>query len=191
MDISKDNKGASLVELVIALMITAIVISMLLFFLNSASKGFKLTNDDVNLQMEAQTIINQISNLVMEAEYMEYEDGEEVKAHMIRHIDSESNTRYIFKLNDTQNRYYGIILSEGNIYQIISDNILDVKEEKLDKQKHLLAEYVDKFDIIRSETDKEANNGNPSNKSVDIVLELSLGNDRTKLSKRVKFRNAR
>jgi prepilin-type N-terminal cleavage/methylation domain-containing protein len=65
LDISRDNKGASLLELIIAMMIAAIILSMIFLFINSASKGFRKTNDNVNLQIEAQTIINQLSNLVM------------------------------------------------------------------------------------------------------------------------------
>lgn len=184
MDISKDNKGTSLVELVIAMMISAIVILMIMFFLNNASRSFRITNDNVNLQMEAQTIINQLSNLVMEAEYMENEGGEAVDSHMKVYTDSEGKIRYIFKHINRQSgieeiEYNAIVLSEGCMYQIMEDDWLGVKETSIIKEEHLLAEYVDSLIII------------PNNKSVTINLELALGTDSAQLKKKVKFRNAR
>ena len=184
MDIANDNKGTSLVELVIAMMISAIIILMIMFFLSNASRSFQRTNNDVNIQMEAQTIINQLSNLVMEAEYMEIEGGEAVNSYMKEYSDSEGRIRYIFKhINKNGDieeiEYNTIVLSEGCLYQIISDNWFDAKEADIIKEEHMLAEYVDSLVNI------------PNVKSVDIVLKLSLGNDSAELKKRVKFRNAR
>lgn len=184
MDITKDNKGTSLVELVIALMISSIVILMIIFFLNSTSKYFRRTNDDVNLQMEAQTIINQLSNLIMEAEYMEAEGEEEGNHYMMEYIDSEDRIRYIFKhinkQEDTEEvEYITIVLSDGCLYQLSIDDWEEVEDAPIYKDRHLLAEHVQSLYII------------PYDKSVDIKLELSLGKDTAKLSKKVKFRNAR
>ena len=134
MDISKDNRGTSLIELVIALMISSIIILMIIFFLNTAFKGFWRTNDDVNLQMEAQTIINQLSTLIMESEYMENEDAEATASLMMEYIDSEGRTRYIFKhinkLDDGSQEieYNAVLLSEGCLYLLITYAWLEAKE---------------------------------------------------------------
>ena len=192
MDITKDNKGTSLVELVIAMMISAIIILMITFFLNNASKSFRITNDDVNLQMEAQSIINQLSNLVMEAEYMENEGGEAVNSHMMTYTDFEGMTRYIFKHINRQEdgsevvEYNTIVLSKPYLYQIISYDWLEAKDATIIKNKHLLAEYVEELFIDIVETEQVSRN-----KSVNIEVGLALGRDTASLTKRVKFRNSR
>ncbi len=184
MDITKNNKGTSLVELLIALMISSIIILMIIFFLNSASKYFRRTSDDVNLQMEAQTIISQLSNLVMEAEHMEIEDEEAGNPYMKEYTDSEGRTRYVFKHINKQDdtvvdEYNTIVLSEGCLYQLVIYDWEDVEDAAIIKEEHLLAEHVQSLNII------------PYDKSVNIKLGLSLGKDTAELSKKVKFRNAR
>lgn len=164
MSIHKNNRGTSLIELIIALMITAIVISMIMLLINSASKSFKITNNDVNLQIEAQTIINQLSNLAMEAKSME------------PHIDLNSNERFIFQYHADE--FYAIIFNDNILYQLKTDNIGEAKESLLySKEDHFLAEYVSDLDI------------SPENNTVKIELILSLGKDEVNLSKKVKLRN--
>ncbi|NLP15564.1 MAG: hypothetical protein GX379_00780 [Clostridiales bacterium] len=167
MDISRDNKGASLLELIIAMMIAAIILSMIFLFINSASKGFRKTNDNVNLQIEAQTIINQLSNLVMESSEMEiYEEIPEEK-------------RYIFKYG--MDEYYTVISRESLLYQVFTTDYEQAKTAPYTKEEHLLAEYVQSLDITKTS----------GNRAVDIDLRLSLGNDNERLTKKVKFRNTR
>lgn len=161
-----------MIELVIALMIAAIVISIILFFLNTASKGFQLTNDDVNLQMEAQIIINQLSNLAMEAKEMEeYSDTEE--------------KRFIFKYDsyerDDIEEYYTSIIFRGNsLYQLSSEDEHEAREGLCSEERHMLAEYIKNLHIEES-----------SNGAVVIELALELGKDSVSKSKKVKLRNAR
>lgn len=150
-------------ELIISLLIAAIVLSMILMFLNSASKGFRRTNDDVNLQMEAQTIINHLSNLAMEAVDMTT-------------LVLPNEERFIFEYS--MDKYYTIIVYEGCLYQIFTADIDQAKTASYTKELDLLAEYVDSLAI-----DKEANR-------ITIDLSLSLGKDSARLSKKVKLRNA-
>lgn len=170
MNISKDNKGASLIELIIALAISSIIILMILFLINNASKSFRKTNNDVNLQIEAQTILNQLSNLAMEATDME------------AYLDISYEKRFIFKYKDDE--YYTIIHKDTYLYQVATDDPEQAKLPSLyNKEQHLLAEYVQDLNIT------------PNEKSVTIYLKLSLGDDTERISKRiskrVKFRNER
>lgn len=160
-----------MIELVIALMISAIVILMIMFFLHNASKGFRRTNDDVNLQMEAQTILNQLSNLAMEALDMEALKMED-------YPDLSGEKRFIFKYKEDE--YYTIIFHDIYLYQVFTDSIEEAKLPSIySKEQHLLAEYVENLDIT------------PNDKSVTIDLSLSLGTDSERLRKKVKFRNER
>ena len=166
MNISKDNKGVSLIELIIALAISSIIIFMIMLFLNSATKSFRRTSDDVNIQMEAQIILSQISNLAMEAVDME------------AFSDIAGEKRFIFKYKEDE--YYTIIFSDTYLYQVATDDSAEAKLPSIySKERHLLAEYVENLDIT------------PNEKSVTIDLSLALGTDRERLSKRIKFRNDR
>lgn len=122
-----------MIELVIALMISAIIILMVMFFLHNASKGFRRTNDDVNIQMEAQTILNQLSNLAMEAVDME-------ALNMGDYPSLAAEKRFIFKYKEDE--YYTIILHDSYLYQVFTDNIEQAKLPSIySKEQHLMAEY--------------------------------------------------
>ena len=166
MNISKDNRGTSLIELIIALAISSIIILMILFFINNASKSFRKTNNDVNLQMEAQIILNHLSNLAMEATHME------------AYPDISDEKRFIFKYKDDE--YYTIIFKDTYLYQVATDDLTKAKQPSIyNKEQHFLAEFVQDLNIT------------PNEKSVTIDLTLSLGDDTERISKRVKFRNER
>ena len=63
----KKNKGFSMIELIAAVAILAIVGSMVLVFLNSGLKSYNDTDDTVNLQNEAQRTLNQIQEMLIDA----------------------------------------------------------------------------------------------------------------------------
>lgn len=146
-------------------MIVSIVLLMIMVFMNSASNSFKVTNEDVNLQIEAQTIINQLSNLSMEAMDME------------THTDFAGDERYIFQY--AENNYYAIIIHEKELYQIHTSSLDNAKEDTYNKEEHFLAEYVKELDITKTS----------NNNAVVINLTLALGRDKENIIKTVKFRN--
>lgn len=166
MSIDKNNKGTSLIELVIAMTIVAIVLLMIMLFMNTATNCFKLTNDDVNLQMEAQTVINQLSDLVMEARDMEEP-----------YTDLSGNVRFIFQY--TEDDYYTIIKEDMELYQIHTSSLDNAREDNYIKEEHFLSEYVKELAIEKIE-----NNG-----AVVIDLTLSVGKDEENIMKTIKFRN--
>lgn len=64
----KDNRGMSLVELLVAFAISAIVLSALSYFLFTAIRMYNKNTISVDLQNEAQTALNQLVDNVMEAD---------------------------------------------------------------------------------------------------------------------------
>ena len=67
-----DNKGLSLVELVIAISMATIVIGAATMFLYSAQRSYRNAEYSIDLQMEAQLLMEQMSNWVMESNYIDY-----------------------------------------------------------------------------------------------------------------------
>ncbi len=173
MHLSKDNRGATLIELVIAMMIAAIVLGMIMFFINGVAKSFQRTSDEVNLQIEAQTTINHISNIVMKAKDMEVYPATGVPDPVTGVI------RYTFSCNN--NEFYTLIFdsNEDKLYQVQTGGFAEGQTVAYSLQDHFLAEYIDRLMIT-----KNANN------SATIELFLVLGNDSYNVKKTMKMRNA-
>lgn len=68
----KDNRGFSLVELIVTLLVSSFVILAASFFLTASLSTFNRNNTEVSLQMESQIASNLIENLVVEATSCKY-----------------------------------------------------------------------------------------------------------------------
>lgn len=62
-----NNKGLTLVELMIAMAIASIVIGSITYFMATSTKNYRRANDEITLQIEAQIILNQLNELIIEA----------------------------------------------------------------------------------------------------------------------------
>lgn len=167
MHISRDNKGTSLLELVIAMAIASIILSILLFFINGAANVFKKANNEVNLQLEAQTTINQISKLAMEAESL-----------AVYPQPPATPVRFIFS---HESSYMALVYDEAQdiLYLMETATFEAACNDPVDKTMHYLAGYVDGFGIT----------SNTEGKYVKISLSLLLGKDTYSINKTVKMRN--
>lgn len=63
-----DNRGVTLVELIVVMAIAAIVSLIAFSFLHDSTRYYNKISAEVDIQMEAQTTYNQIRDLVMNAE---------------------------------------------------------------------------------------------------------------------------
>lgn len=63
-----DNKGITLVELIIVMALAAIIALMAFSFLQDTTHYYNQASAEVDIQMEAQTTYNQIRDIVMNAE---------------------------------------------------------------------------------------------------------------------------
>lgn len=66
-----DNKGLTLVELVLAIAMSTIVVGAATMFLYNAERSYRISEYSVDLQMEAQLLMEQMSNWVLESNYIE------------------------------------------------------------------------------------------------------------------------
>jgi prepilin-type N-terminal cleavage/methylation domain-containing protein len=71
LSIRLNNKGVTLVELIVAMAVSSIVIGMVVLIISSGSRSFRMGQQEVDLQMQAQTVINQIEDVVIEAYWLE------------------------------------------------------------------------------------------------------------------------
>ncbi|MBR6478063.1 MAG: prepilin-type N-terminal cleavage/methylation domain-containing protein, partial [Lachnospiraceae bacterium] len=65
-----DNKGLSLIELIVAISMATVVIGAATMFLYNAERSYRTAEYTIDLQMEAQLLMEQMSNWVMESNYI-------------------------------------------------------------------------------------------------------------------------
>lgn len=166
------DKGMTLVELIIAFAISSVVILMVMTLLNTVLHGFTRTSDDVNLQMEAQTVLNQISNLAIQAveiKPLEDEDSDGEESRYL--IDGYGETDHVIVYAQNDHKLYLVTLSEGETAETTG---YTVKE-------NLLAEYVEGFEMMISD----------NSRYVDIKLQLKInGSEIHSVTKKIALRNA-
>jgi prepilin-type N-terminal cleavage/methylation domain-containing protein len=92
----KNNRGFSLVELVVVVAILAVVGVAVMGFLTTSSNLFKHVSTDVDLQEEAQITMNQLENLLINAEA-----GVNYTANELCIYNTDS--RYVITWDDTKN----------------------------------------------------------------------------------------
>ncbi|NLO08263.1 MAG: prepilin-type N-terminal cleavage/methylation domain-containing protein [Clostridiales bacterium] len=67
------NKGFTLIELIIAISISVVVLASLASLLWQSTNYYRRSNEEISLQMEAQTILNQLKDLIVEADNVEFD----------------------------------------------------------------------------------------------------------------------
>jgi prepilin-type N-terminal cleavage/methylation domain-containing protein len=61
------NKGFTLLELIVSIAIMTLVMGSIAYFMTYSSRNYRNANEKINLQMESQTILNQLNDLIIEA----------------------------------------------------------------------------------------------------------------------------
>lgn len=174
MRISRNNKGMSLMELIISMAISAIVVIMVVSFISAAFRVFRSTNDEVNLQMEVQTVMNQLVNLTMEAKSVSVK------------YETADDDRYRIDTSNTTGYHWAVV-----IYQKTAKKLYLVKLSTTDPEayktvaytedKNLMAEFIERFAINTVDGD---------NSVIQIDMQLMLGTDIYNVLKKVNLRNA-
>lgn len=169
------NRGMTLIELIIALAISILVLSMIAVFMKVASRGFNKTNDDVKLQMEAQVAINQLSNLAMEAKDIKSLQGvSDPDCGFCIVGYNDSNTYAVIYTSDNQKLY---------LVNTTQENILNISYSE---DNDLLAEYVSGIQMTWADINKK--------NEIIITLTFAVGEGTNRhtytVSRKIKLRNA-
>lgn len=142
-----NNKGITLVELMITIAISSLVFGVISMFILNSIKSYTRSNEEVVLQMEGQTILNQLTDLIMEAHNVKWDGTEKLAIYQgkttykIRFVYGEK--RLYFRKAPTSTGTYG-------------DEIL-------------FGEYVEDFQVI----DTGVDNDNPQ---IKISFKLKKNN---------------
>lgn len=191
MVLRKNNKGFSLVEMMVAVTILSIVMMGIVGILASMSKSFGNSQREVELQDSVQATYSIVSELIKEAQSAD-------NAVSAVEFDSSKNRAYIIVDNTTnpaESEYYIIeyLPSRNNMYLYRADLYEDVSTmTKVDYKaksstavctaQNLLATNVSSFDV---NTDKLSSGG-----YVVLGLECAYGSREASLTQNVYLRNS-
>ncbi len=89
----EENKGFTIPELVIAVAISILIAGSVAVFLYAGSSHYRRTKEEISLQMEAQLILSQMNELILEAENVKFDAASDTLR--IKHCD----LMYIITLN--------------------------------------------------------------------------------------------
>lgn len=146
----KQNAGFTLLELLIAMMMSMIIILGVGQFLVSATNHYKAIDNQVTLQMDAQDAVNTISDFIMEGNNISRVQGTSETMYSVYYDlgKLDVNNHRISRENANQRIFW--LKNDGNLYMFhpnsksAYDNIVNDPEHS---NPMLLAEGVESFSI--------------------------------------------
>lgn len=99
----KDQRGFTLVELIVAVLIMGMVMLAAAGFIASAANSYRVSNIEIELQMEAQIAVNQFGDILIEAR--EYTVQENVDGTMAKlTVTTGEGITYTFRVDTGKHR---------------------------------------------------------------------------------------
>ena len=90
----KDKRGFTFIELVISMAVFVIVAGAVTIFMITGTNSFNRTRDELDVQLQTQTVFNQIADMVRSADYVEYktlnESGKTINALLIYQVEEKA-----------------------------------------------------------------------------------------------------
>lgn len=194
----QDDRGITLVEIIIAIAASTVVILAASIFIRNALQGYGLASDAIDLQIEAQVLMEQFATWAMEGNYALYEEYEEpdVDVLIIYNIPRKAPDSDIQDL--LGERWMRVFWRDGRrlyMYKLQDDNTfddpmpkgsnLDISAIMYDKEnQHLLSNYVEDF---KASVEWDSS-GLPY--KVTVTLSMRAGIQRYEFRDEINIRNA-
>lgn len=112
--LKQNNRGLSLIELIVTILMSALIMMMLVVFVSTSRKSYQVTQTEITLQEEAGYALGYIEDIAVEASYCSplFEDvsdgSHEMKAFYIKAPDSAATWKDFYE--DSYEDYYYIIV---------------------------------------------------------------------------------
>ena len=179
-----DNRGFTLVELIIVLGISGILMASISFFMLIGSKSYEITKTQTDMQSEAHIIMNQLKEHILECNNVEdynsvtnqfalYSVSEIVGAPESSE-QSQIDRKEIFWLDTAAKKLY--------VRELTGSEIISVTEPfpVNERPKYLLAEYVKEIQVRKQAGNSEV---------IEIMVVLETRENTYRLSDSIKLRN--
>lgn len=189
--VQKDNRGITLIELIIAIAISTIVVGAATFLLSTAQKNYSSASASVDLQSEAQILMEQMGTWIMEGNRVEVNAaGDKLTVYQIpRKVTTTRPTGAETLKTDTSKRVFWIsnkLKGKKMLYMKKFDGIADPDSDTTDVVDadaildNCIGEYVTSFSAVED----------TSKAKVTITLEFRQGTQKYCITNEFKLRNA-
>lgn len=189
--VQKDNRGITLIELIIAIAISTIVVGAATFLLSTAQKNYSSASASVDLQSEAQILMEQMGTWIMEGNRVEVNAaGDKLTVYQIpRKVTTTRPTGAETLKTDTSKRVFWIsnkLKGKKMLYMKKFDGIADPDSDTTDVVDadaildNCIGEYVASFSAVED----------TSKAKVTITLEFRQGTQKYSITNEFKLRNA-
>lgn len=189
--VQKDNRGITLIELIIAIAISTIVVGAATFLLSTAQKNYSSASASVDLQSEAQILMEQMGTWIMEGNRVEVNAaGDKLTVYQIpRKVTTTRPTGAETLKTDTSKRVFWIsnkLKGKKMLYMKKFDGIADPDSDTTDVVDadaildNCIGEHVTSFSAVED----------TSKAKVTITLEFRQGTQKYSITNEFKLRNA-
>jgi type II secretory pathway pseudopilin PulG len=137
-----NNKGMTLVELILVVAITVIVIGALVLFMTTSTRSYHTAESEISLQTEAQVIMNQISDTVIQGNNVLYNSTlHTLTIFHMDEVDLNFDTIDVIWFREEDHKLY--------LYHITSETEMNMVSSRINNnvvsKENLLGEYVTEF----------------------------------------------
>lgn len=183
----KDNRGYTLIELVISMAVFVLVAGAILLFIYSGSRSYSFAKTEVDLQIEAQTLLGQMNTMILEADSAVFDDSDADKPVLtLYQVDTKNNksaTSGAVTVEKTAVRKKVIYLDKTNeingAYNLYLEQYDDDSIPALSGgQDALFANYVESFEVDIQDSQVTVNLGMKNHKrsfQADITTKMRNG----------------
>ena len=188
----RDDRGLSLIELIIAIAISAIILGAVTLFLQSALKSYKTASAAVDLQMESHVLVEQLSSWIMEGNLVEVTDDNVLVIYNVprqvrtdrlpRGTTLDDNGRVIPTALDgatpnpetTKSTKRMIWMKGSSLYMLLEEGITDPYNDTTDKE-NLLEHESENRNCISEFASSFIPKWNANNETLSVTMTLKSG----------------
>lgn len=140
------NAGFSLVELLVAMMITMIIITTVGQFMAMSSRNYEIVNNQVDLQMEAQCTINMISDMILEGNNVVFDSSHKM-LRIYKNLGSTDSTGTPVDYRTAKQNIIWFDKSNKKLFLFVCENASDYTKAYNHEDGKLMAEGIDSFNV--------------------------------------------
>lgn len=189
--VQKDNRGITLIELIIAIAISTIIVGAATFLLSTAQKNYSSASATIDLQSEAQILMEQMGTWIMEGNRVEVNaTGDKLTVYQIpRKVTTNRPTGAEALKTDASKRVFWLsnkLNGKTMLYMKKFEGIADPDSDTTDVADadaildNCIGEYVTSFSAVED----------TSKAKVTITLEFRQGTQKYSITNEFKLRNA-
>lgn len=194
-----DNNGFSLIELIVASLITAIISLMVIAFMNITSYSYRNSNAEVSLQMESSISSGLISDLVKEANAYKFTDVTVGTSDYSTLYIATNGKKYLIVADTVSGflllkSYTDPLISSGaeavayaNVLTNIGTNVADIVNST-NKEKYFLAKGITSFNVSPAEMTAI---DSATAYSLDLSMKFKIDNRTFVSNDTINFRNGK